>query len=458
MKAILLSVYGLAITAVPASEELCERTTFVRASPGGALATFRQLETTKQEEQRGIYGLSAVTVPPAGWKVHAVTIFTSPSSPEKWVKVQRARLNVVPKKGDLPGPDDDPRHGREVKVSVRESGKGVFAVVASDLDLRLEPGNYWLGLTPIYEFSTHGSAGHLLATEVRNTRFDDVVRSPDADGGTQPLLRQWKALGPRIFAVPGEHLAIKIEGVAIRRGTIVEWPAEEGPQAKQIHLRFATFDPLAGQPKVPEELAARPTGRLWIVQARGQVDQPFREALSRAGATPLRYVPDDAYVVALAPDAVETVRRLRVVRWVGPCHPAYRIDPGVFSDPIEVSLREVGMAGRRGTRAEVAAKWRERLGRWRRSQGSVSEFRRRERVSPQSFFQWRKRLAAEEWPVREPAGARGAAFIPVDVVSADIPRGPRPIPVEEDSGAWLEFSRGELTCRVFAAGSGRAAR
>lgn len=160
---------------------------------------------------------------------------------------------MVPKKGDLPGPDEDPRRGREVKVSVCESGKGVFAVVASDLDLRLEPGDYWLGLTPIYDFSAHGSAGHLLATEVRNARFDDVVRSPDADGGTQPLLRQWNALGPGIFSVPGEHLAIKIEGVAFRRGTVVEWPAGEEPKAKHLHLRFATFDPLAGQPKVPEE-------------------------------------------------------------------------------------------------------------------------------------------------------------------------------------------------------------
>jgi hypothetical protein len=328
-------ICGLFCATGPTPEVLCERTTFVRASPGGRSATFRQLETTRQEEQRGIYGLSAVTVPPAGWKVYAVTIFTSPSSPQKWVKLQRARLNVVPKKGDLPGPDDDPRRGREVKVSVRESGKGVFAVVASDLNLRLEPGDYWLGLTPIYEFSTHGSAGHLLTTEVRNARFDDVVRSPDGDGGTVPFLRPWNALGPRIFTVPGEHLAIKIEGVAIRRGTIVEWPAAEEPLAKQLHLRFATFDPLGGQPKVPEELVARPTGRLWIVQARGQLDQPFREALSRAGATPLRHVPDDAYVVSLAQDAVEAVRGLKVVRWVGPYHPAYRIDPGVFSEPIE---------------------------------------------------------------------------------------------------------------------------
>ncbi len=39
------------------------------------------------------------------------------------------------------------------------------------------------------------------------------------------------------------------------------------------------------------------------------------------------------------------------------------------------------MAGQRGTRAEVAEKWRRRLGRWRRAQCSVAEFCLRERIS-----------------------------------------------------------------------------
>jgi len=43
--------------------------------------------------------------------------------------------------------------------------------------------------------------------------------------------------------------------------------------------------------------------------------------------------------------------------------------------------------------AALAARWRERIGRWRSSGWSVAEFCRREGISEPSFFAWRKRLA-----------------------------------------------------------------
>jgi hypothetical protein len=326
---------GLVLSAAPAPEVLCERTTFVCTQLGNRLATFNQLETTRDGGPSGMYGLSAVTVPPAGWDVHAVSIFTNASAPDKWVRLKRARLNVIPKTGDVPAADDDPRHGREVAVAVRDHGNGVFAVTATDLKLHLEPGDYWIGLTPIYDFATHGRAGHLLTDGVRNARFDDVARAPDGEGGAQPFLRDWMPLGPRIYAPINEHLAIKVEGTAVRRGRVIDWPPEKGPEARQLHLRFATFDPAAGSLAVEDGWAALPTGRLWIVQSRATVDQPFREALTRAGAMPLRYLPDDAYVVALDPLRVPAVRGLEPVRWVGPYHPAYRLDPNVLPPPFD---------------------------------------------------------------------------------------------------------------------------
>src|SRR5262249_50834896 len=73
------------------------------------------------------------------------------------------------------------------------------------------------------------------------------------------------------------------------------------------------------------------------------VDQQARDQLTRAGATLLRYLPDDAYIVRLAPDAVKEVRRLPAVRWVGPCHPAHRIDPNVFPDRITTEFGTEGL-------------------------------------------------------------------------------------------------------------------
>lgn len=110
------------------------------------------------------------------------------------------------------------------------------------------------------------------------------------------------------------------------------------------------------------------------------------------------------------------------------------------------------MAKKRGTRAEVAARWRERIARWQRLQCSITEFCRRERISQPSFFQWRKRLAAAgegQAHRRQPAVApRGAAFIPVQVVASTESVALRNRQPASEDVACLEISCGELVCRV----------
>ena len=53
----------------------------------------------------------------------------------------------------------------------------------------------------------------------------------------------------------------------------------------------------------------------------------------------------------------------------------------------------------------VAALWAERLARQQRGTLSIAEFCRRERISPPSFYAWRKRLEHDEQPV----------FVPVEL-------------------------------------------
>ncbi len=134
-------------------EVLCERTEFSYSLFMGFLAITFNRELTPDEGKKAQpdkYGLSSVTVPAGGWKVDAVAIYTSPSQPADWRKVGRARFNVIAKKGDLPGEADEPRKGREVEVTVREAQEGVYEVRAANLKLTLEPGEYWIGLTPIH--------------------------------------------------------------------------------------------------------------------------------------------------------------------------------------------------------------------------------------------------------------------------------------------------------------------
>jgi hypothetical protein len=133
-----------------------------------------------------------VTVPAGGWKVDAIAIYTSPSQPADWRKVGRARLNVIAKKG-ICRRGGRTRKGREVEVTVREAQKGVYEVRAAELKLTLEPGEYWIGLTPIHS-QTNGFAEHLIAFGVRDARFDDVHRAADED--LSPEERAWAALSP----------------------------------------------------------------------------------------------------------------------------------------------------------------------------------------------------------------------------------------------------------------------
>jgi hypothetical protein len=109
-------------------EILCERTEFRDSIlfPGSLAITINREVTPgdgKKEQPESKYGLSSVTVPAGGWKVDAIAIYTSPSQPADWRKVGRARLNVIAKKGDLPGAADEPWKGREVEVTVREAQK-----------------------------------------------------------------------------------------------------------------------------------------------------------------------------------------------------------------------------------------------------------------------------------------------------------------------------------------------
>ena len=82
------------------SEVLNDRTVFARMTPKKEWATLRLFESGAGDKLGGIYGLSAITVPAAGWHVDAVTIFTTARNPEKWEARPRPRLNVLPKHKD----------------------------------------------------------------------------------------------------------------------------------------------------------------------------------------------------------------------------------------------------------------------------------------------------------------------------------------------------------------------
>jgi hypothetical protein len=66
-----------------------------------------------------------------------------------------------------------------------------------------------------------------------------------------------------------------------------------------------------------------------------------------------------------------------------------------------------------------AQEWRQRLLRFEKSRHTINEFCRQEGVSPQSFYLWRKRLAALSPPVAEqPTVSSADVFRPVRLLPA----------------------------------------
>jgi len=97
-----------------------------------------------------------------------------------------------------------------------------------------------------------------------------------------------------------------------------------------IHLKYAAFDPLAGEPNVPSDLRGIETpgqAGYYVVQFEGPVDAGMKDEIVSLGAELLDYVPDFAFIVRMTPEIAANIAQTDMVRWVGLYHPAYSISP-----------------------------------------------------------------------------------------------------------------------------------
>ncbi len=98
-----------------------------------------------------------------------------------------------------------------------------------------------------------------------------------------------------------------------------------------IRLGRVTFDPIAGEPALARSLqsaqsAQRDGPSTYLLQFNGPVQETWKAAAAQAGAHLYGYVPEHAFIARLDSAALAAVRALPFVRWVGPYHPAYRLD------------------------------------------------------------------------------------------------------------------------------------
>jgi len=125
--------------------------------------------------------------------------------------------------------------------------------------------------------------------------------------------------------------------------------AAETVERYELAIRDYTFSP-PGSPAeaVPATLEADPGSHLAIVQFRGGALATWRTRLTELGVEVLRYLPHNAFIVRMAPALWSDVSSQSYVRWVGPLHPAYRIEGSLrarlIGQPTDAAARRYRIA------------------------------------------------------------------------------------------------------------------
>ena len=121
----------------------------------------------------------------------------------------------------------------------------------------------------------------------------------------------------------------------------------QSSEGAMIHLQYASFDPLQGEPEVAAaQLQSLPIAgeATYLLQFTAPVREEWKDAVQRAGAKLYGYVPDFAFIARMDSEARPRVSALPFVRWVGPYYPVYRLALDLQNDQLtsaESQTREV---------------------------------------------------------------------------------------------------------------------
>ena len=113
------------------------------------------------------------------------------------------------------------------------------------------------------------------------------------------------------------------------------------PQAERINLRFQSFDPVVGQPEVPQALRSTAKMQMHIVQFAGVPTQADRDAIAVAGGKVIGYLPVNAYIVRMTAGQAADVDAHKTVRWIGGYQPAYRLEPELIKQQAWLNVQPV---------------------------------------------------------------------------------------------------------------------
>jgi hypothetical protein len=164
-------------------------------------------------------------------------------------------------------------------------------------------------------FNTEGNAS-IFNNEITNERF---IAVPDST----ILLKLWDERLDDNKILP--FYSISLDGGKSFVRTV--------QPSYELGLRYAHFDPLQeGVPVVNPALVAGSDTHLFIVQFVTQPLEEFKEAITSLGGIVHHYIAQYAYLVEMSETARGQIESLPYVRWVGPYHPAYRLEEFILNN------------------------------------------------------------------------------------------------------------------------------
>lgn len=141
-------------------------------------------------------------------------------------------------------------------------------------------------------------------------------------------------------------------------------PTDDGPPGEPeavtaagslLYLKAGVFDPVVDPAPGPSGLMASSTHPLYVVQFDGPIQRAWREAMAEAGVDLLDYIPDFGYFARVPASALDDVRGMEHVRYLGPAHLAYRVDPHMWSgEAVAMDLTAVAWGREAANRLAVA--------------------------------------------------------------------------------------------------------
>lgn len=110
-----------------------------------------------------MYAVCDVTVGPEGWIVDGISQVYTALDGSWGLAITSGKLVVIPKAGALPAVD--PSTGLTVAMTGISDNNGHWIVSATGLNLMLNPGNYWIGITPSAPSGPFGPELQLSTTD-----------------------------------------------------------------------------------------------------------------------------------------------------------------------------------------------------------------------------------------------------------------------------------------------------